>query len=130
MVLEVRTTPTTLLLRRATNFWSTIEAVEALGFLTAENAPQWQRAGLADENTCDEDFDHLWRASERASAEIEEIAMKERDEPPKPNAFAITVFCVKDAYESRGDDILSGVRGPPERTTPCSWCPTTPATEA
>ena len=38
--------------------------------------------------------------------EVDEIAAKEREEPPKSNAFAATVFCVRDGYESRGDDIL------------------------
>ena len=86
-----------------------IEAVEALQtFLTPENAPQWQRMGLgAEENACIEDFSGIFRELVGVRVrEIEEIVAKERAEPPKPNAFAVTVFCMKDGYDSRGDDIL------------------------
>ena len=86
-----------------------LEAVEALQtFLTADNAPQWQRLGLgAEENTCNEDFTTIFGELVAARVqEVDEIAAKEREEPPKSNAFAATVFCVRDGYESRGDDIL------------------------
>lgn len=85
------------------------EAVEAYqAFLTIENAPQWQRASLgAEDSTCEEDFSTIFKGLVDVRVEeLASIAAKEAEEPPKPNAFAITVFCMKDGYESRSDDIL------------------------
>ena len=88
-----------------------MEAVEALqSFLTIENAPHWKKIaynGTKNRDECENEFGDTFRDLVLARVnELDAISQREDDEPPTANAFAITVFCMRNDYVSRADDII------------------------
>jgi len=91
-----------------------LEGVEAFqAFLTSEKAPLWKKISYSGQNnkdSCEDDFGDTFRELVLTRAnESDAKAAAEEDEPPTANAFAITVFCMKDGFESRAEDLLQVV---------------------
>ena len=88
-----------------------LEAVEAYqSFLPAYRAPIWKKivyAGPSNADACEDELADTFRELVLARVqELDAISQREDDEPPMANAFAVTVFCMKDGYESRADDLI------------------------
>jgi hypothetical protein len=94
-----------------------IDAVETLmqliedfsGESTSEAAvaPRWKKApcDAGDPYRCL--LDELTHLVGLKAQEIEQLKIRDLEEPPKANAFAITVFAMLEEYESRAEDMLT-----------------------
>jgi len=90
---------------------SHLEGVEAFqAFLSIEKAPLWKKivySGQDSKDGCEDDFGDTFRELVLTRMnELDAKAAAEEDEAPTANAFAITVFCMKDGFESRAEDLL------------------------
>jgi len=92
---------------------SHVDATEALFsfFKLAGNdkaLSTWQRISLgASSDPCEVEFSNaLIGVLEARARDIEAMKILDAEQPPKANAFAITVFCLSQEFESRGDDLL------------------------
>ena len=88
-----------------------LDAVEALRTFTDAQpsaSTPWYRVNLgADSGINDKDlYVCLSNISQQRVSEVERILAMEEQEPPKANAFAVTVFCIDTDFQSRGDDLL------------------------
>ena len=85
-----------------------VEALRSFSSAQAELRCPWYRVALgADSGTKDKDFyAAVFGIVDQRAKEVETIMLLDDQEPPKANAFAVTVFCVGDEYESRGEDLL------------------------
>lgn len=89
------------------------DSIEALrSFTETQNnfTTPWFRVALGAENgsgSVEEDLASCLRniVHQRAQ-EVQALLAMDEDEPPQANAFAVTVFCIEDEFQSRADDML------------------------
>jgi hypothetical protein len=87
-----------------------MDAIEALtNFLDMSNAPHWKKINMSEPDSQEELGDVFRELVLTHVNEIDDIIAKEANEPPFANAFAITVMCTKDGFESRINDMLRAV---------------------